>query len=377
MKYIKLYEEYDLQHRLLGENIYSSEEEYRQALTDVEDLIPEIIINLNNTDDGRPLKNGFKPNETYVNNASNQFKKEIEKGHKLTIETLKDSAQTEKHKNASDIIFNYHKKRWDKSDEKAKRSIDLTDQYKSGDITHKAKPGEVISISPSDNYNWIYGEVYLTEGNDIAYHGGFINDLSQFMNNRKGLYLTRSLLSAWSWPGVSMKQDYRRVYEVKIKSNSLFIDSSPAGKDSGSSSGLEDEYSALTPMGIKGMSDENFRNHTHGEGEGTTGSEGLILDINAIESFRPIPFSELIKNDDLKSYNSRRFEAFSKWYESIKAVVEHNFFRDEYLKKYPTDVYCENELNFYKSISKQVEYKIDSLSDTELKKLAIDNRLRW
>jgi hypothetical protein len=376
MKYIKLYEEYDSQHRLLGENIYSSEEEYRQALNDIEDLISGFIYSILTTDDwGRPLKNGFKPDENLLNNKISNFKKEIEKGYKYPIETLKNRAQTEKHKNAMDVIFNYHKKRWDKSDEKAKRSIDLTDQYKSGDITHKAKPGEVIRISPSGN--WIYGEVYLTEGNDIAYHGGFINDLSQFMNKRKGLYLTRSLLSAWSWPGVSMKQDYRRVYEVKIKSNSLFIDSSPAGQDSGSSSGLEDEYSALTPMGIKGMSDENFRNHTHGEGEGTTGSEGLILDINAIESFRPIPFSELIKNDDLKSYSSRRFEAFSKWYKSIKSVVEHNFFRDEYLKKYPNDVFGENELNFYKSISKQVEDKIDSLSDTELKKLAIDNRLRW
>jgi len=125
------------------------------------------------------------------------------------------------------------------------------------------------------------------------------------------------------------------------------------------------------------MSDENFRNHTHGEGEGTTRSEGLILDINAIESFRPIPFSELIKNDDLKSYNSRRFEAFSKWYESIKSAVGAKFFGAEYLKKYPNDVFGDNELNFYKSISKQVEDKIDSLSDTELKKLAIDNHLRW
>jgi hypothetical protein len=379
---------------LIRENIYSSEEEYRQALNNIEDLISGFIYSILTTDDwGRPLKNGYEPNEDLLNNKISNFKKEIEKGYKYPIESLKKFAKTEKHKKAMDVIFNYHKKMWDIYDEQSKRKINLTSQYESGNITHKAKPGDVIQINKSGS-GWIYGEVYLTEGNDICYHGGFINDLNQFMNKRKGLYLTRSLAGAWRWTGVSMRQDYRRVYEVKIKSKSLFIASSPAATDDGSAFGLQDEYNALTPMGIQGMSDKNFRNNTHEEDSGTTGSEGLILNVNAIESFRPIPFSELIRNNELKSNYPEAFKKFSEWYDKIKKIVMQKYFSDEiennttsfeeYQKNNPSVSYNEflwipdtKRENFIKSISKQIEDKIDSLSDDELKKIAIDNKLRW
>lgn len=268
------------------------------------------------------------------------------------------------------------------AEEKRKRTIDLTDQYKSGNITHEAKPGDVIKIG----HQWIYGEVYLTQGNDVGYHGGFIRDLNEFMDKRKGLYLTKSLESAWRWPGVAMRQNYRRVYEVKIKSGSLFIDSSPAGQDEGSAHGLEDEHNALIPMGIEGMADENFRYDKHTEGEGTTGSEALILNVSAIESFRAIPFSELIKNENLKSNSPRAFEKFSNWYYKLKdKVMEKYFFDelqnartsfDEYLKNNPNKSYVDFLMstdtkleNFKKSISQQLEDIIDSLSDDELKNL--------
>ena len=131
-------------------------------------------------------------------------------------------------------------------------------------------------------------------------------------------------------------------------------------------------------MGIQGMSDKNFRNNTHEEDSGgTTGSEGLIFNVNAIESFRPIPFSELIINNKLKSNHPEAFKKFAKWYESMKYYVGFNFFRNEYIEKYPDDSWGENEWNFYKSISKKIEDKIDELSDDVLKKIASDNKLRW
>jgi peptide subunit release factor RF-3 len=39
----------------------------------------------------------------------------------------------------------------------------------------QAKPGDIIQID-NDGLN-INGEVYLTQGNDISYHGGFIPNL--------------------------------------------------------------------------------------------------------------------------------------------------------------------------------------------------------
>lgn len=355
MKYLITERQYRL---LLEENIYPSEEEYRQALKDVEDLLVQI----------NPYQWKSK-------------KDSIERGMPFEIKMLKSYAETEKHKNAADIIFNYHKKTWDEEEERSKRVIDLTGQYESGNITHNAKPGDVIRINPG--YGWIYGEVYLTQGNDVGYHGGFIRDLNDFMDKRKGLYLTKSLADAWAWPGVAMTQNYRRVYEVKIKSGSLFIDSSPAGQDEGSARGLEDEHNTLTQMGIVGMADKNFRYGKHVEGVGTTGSEALILDVSAIESFRAVPFSELIRNDELKSNKSMAFEKFSKWYDKLKEKVMEKYFynelqnaktsRDEYQKNNPNKSYVDFLMstdtkleNFKKSMSQQLEDIIDSLSDDEV-----------
>jgi signal peptidase I len=229
------------------------------------------------------------------------------------------------------------------------------------DIT-QAKPGDIIQID-NDGLN-INGEVYLTQGNDISYHGGFIPNLESSINQNAGIYVTRSLSGAW---GFRLKtKPLHRVYEIKIKNNSLFINSTPAGQDH---DGLRNEKEALKPLGIVGMSDKNFRFNTHEEGAGTTGSEGLILDISAVESFRAIPYSELLES--LKSYSSGGYyKKMENWYKAIKDGVFNKYFLDEFNKKYPNDGYLgidfANIDNFKNSISKRIDDKINSLSDDEL-----------
>lgn len=361
MKYLITERQYRL---LLEENIYPSEEEYRQALKDVDDLISKISFHRNTTDHlGRPLNNGFKPREIDLNNYSTKFKSDIERGGKFFIEILKSYAETEKHKNAADIIFNYHKKTWDEEKERSKRVIDLNNQYESGNITHNAKPGDVIWINHGHGGEWIYGEVYLTQGNDICYHGGFIPDIETSINKKGGIYVTRSLRGAWRFR-VKVKP-LHRVYEVKIKSGSLFIDSSPAGQDH---DGLKNEKEALKPLGIVGMADKNFRYGKHAEGKGTTGSEGLILDISAIESFRAIPYSELLDNEYLKSF-SEYYKNMENWYNSIKDLVFRKYFIDEFNEKHPNDVFADNIDDFKNLISRRIDDKINSLSDYELVEL--------
>jgi hypothetical protein len=226
----------------------------------------------------------------------------------------------------------------------------------------QAKTGDIIKIN-NGGLN-INGEVYLTNGNDISYHGGFITNLESSINQKGGIYVTRSLSGAWGFR--LTKKPLHRVYEIKIRNNSLFINSSPAGQDH---DGLKNEKEALKPLGIVGMSDKNFRFNTHEEGEGATGSEGLILDISAVESFRAIPYSELLES--LKSYSSGgAYKKMENWYKAIKDAVFNKYFLDEFNKKYPSDgdywVDFENLDNFKNSISKIIDDKINSLSDDEL-----------
>ena len=203
------------------------------------------------------------------------------------------------------------------------KEIDLTDQYKNGNITHKAEVGEVITINTDTN--WIHGEVFLTD-NIIGYHGGLINNIDEYMN-KTALYLTRSIGAALTWN----KRDlvYTRVYEFKIKNGSKFIGGrGPAGLDY---DGLNDEKKTLVPMGIVGMSDNNFKNNTHTE-YGTYGSEGLILDRSAIEEFRVVPFKELIQNEKVKKHLSEKnYKNFVNWYHQLKEQI---FYTMEEYKEY-------------------------------------------
>ncbi len=318
MKYLITERQYRL---LLEENIYPSEEEYRQALKDVEDLIREISMWYLTTDMwGKPRTDGYKPKEVHLIQQVNKIKQEVEDGSKFQIDLLKSRAQTEKHKNAADVIFNYH----EKFEDIEKSTIDITNQCDSGEITHKAKPGEYISCN--DN---ISGYVYLTTDNHKGYHGGLFDDVVDFIENKRGgLYLTKSIAGAWGWPGVSKKPIIRRVYEVIIKKNSLFINRSPAAADQGSASGLWDEKNVLLKLGIDGMADKNYRFGTHEKGEGTTGSEALVVNSNVIQNIRVVPFKELLGNEEIKSkYGFNKFEF---WYENLRWRTIQKYFLDDY-----------------------------------------------
>ena len=154
----------------------------------------------------------------------------------------------------------------------------------------EAKPGEIIEVQAD---NLIKGEIYLTDS-DIAYHGGLIDDIDDYLS-KTALYLTKNKASAVRWN----KKDhvFTRLYEVRIKKGSKFINSSPAGGDE-STNRLNDEKEALLPLGIVGMADHNFRNNI-----GNNMSEGLILDKSAIESFRVVPFREILNDENLKNQN--------------------------------------------------------------------------
>jgi hypothetical protein len=155
----------------------------------------------------------------------------------------------------------------------------------------EAKPGETIEVQADLP---IRGEVYLTDS-DIAYHGGLIDNIDDYLS-KTALYLTKSKGGAVSW---NLKGHlFTRLYEVKIKKGSKFINSSPAGKDA-STNRLNDEKDALLPLGIVGMTDNKFRSNI----EGDVMSEALILDKSAIESFRVVPFREILNDENLKNRN--------------------------------------------------------------------------
>ena len=156
----------------------------------------------------------------------------------------------------------------------------------------EAKPGETIEVQADLP---IRGEVYLTDS-DIAYHGGLIDNIDDYLS-KTGLYLTKSKGGAVSW---NLKGHlFTRLYEVKIKKGSKFINSSPAGKDV-STNRLNDEKEALLPLGIVGMTDNKFRSNIDG---GDVMTEGLILHKSAIESFRVVPFREILNDKNLRNRN--------------------------------------------------------------------------
>jgi len=153
----------------------------------------------------------------------------------------------------------------------------------------EAKPGETIEVQAD---GLIKGEVYLTDSN-VAYHGGLIDNIDDYLS-KTALYLTKNKGSALSW---NLKgYVFTRLYEVMIKKDSKFINSSPAGRDS-STRRLNDEKEALLPLGIVGMADDKFRSNI----EGKPMSEGLILHKSAIESFRVVPFREILNDENLRN----------------------------------------------------------------------------
>jgi len=193
----------------------------------------------------------------------------------------------------------------------------------------EAKPGETIEVQADLP---IRGEVYLTDS-DIAYHGGLIDNIDDYLS-KTGLYLTKSKGSAVSW---NLKGYlFTRLYEVKIKKGSKFINSSPAGKDT-STNRLNDEKDTLLPLGIVGMTDNKFRSNNI---EGDVMTEGLILHKSAIESFRVVPFREILNDKNLRNTNlinnsrieiltfkNNKFVTIEEFYNSICAKV--------FRKKYP------------------------------------------
>lgn len=161
-------------------------------------------------------------------------------------------------------------------------------------LIKEAKPGEIIEVMAD---NLIKGEVYLTDS-DIAYHGGVIDNIEDYLS-KTALYLTKNKASAVRWNKKELV--FTRLYEVKIKRGSKFINFTPAGGDA-SDNRLNDEKEALLPLGIVGMADNNFRNNIQGK----VMSEAIILDKSAIENFRVVPFREILNDVNLKNLNLRR-----------------------------------------------------------------------
>ena len=243
------------------------------------------------------------------------------------------------------------------------KEIDLTNQYKSGNIKHKAEVGEVIKINTDTN--WIRGEVFLTD-NIIGYHGGLINNIDEYMN-KTALYLTRSIGAALTWNKKNLA--YTRVYEVKIKNGSKFIvGRGPAGLDY---DGLDDEKKTLIPMGIVGMSDKNFKNNTHND-YGTYGSEGLVLDRGAIEEFRVVPFKELIQNEKVKKHLSEKnYKNFVNWYEQLKTQIFYTMEEYKEYEKSLEDPWLTHEIDFNSipKISDKIDQTIENMDIEDLKAL--------
>jgi TusA-related sulfurtransferase len=161
-------------------------------------------------------------------------------------------------------------------------------------VIKEAKPGEIIEVQAD---NPIKGEVYLTDS-DIAYHGGVIDNIEDYLS-KTALYLTKKKTSAVSWN--KRGHVFTRLYEVKIKKGSKFINFTPAGVDA-SDNRLNDEKEALLPLGIVGMADNKFRNNIQDK----VMSEAIILDKSAIENFRVVPFREILNDENLRNLNLRR-----------------------------------------------------------------------
>jgi hypothetical protein len=251
----------------------------------------------------------------------------------------------------------------------------------------ESKPGETIEVQADIP---IKGEVYITDV-DIAYHGGLIDNIDDYLS-KTALYITKSKGSAVSW---NLKGHlFTRLYEVKIKKGSKFINSSPAGLDA-STNRLNDEKEVLLPLGIVGMADNGFRHNI----EGNVMTEGLILHKSAIESFRVVPFREILNDKNLRNRNvdnpsiitlkSDNLVTIEKLYEAICVKV----FRKEYTditqkiksgelerglfkRSYPLDdVSSFNRIESYiyknKNIQSEIDNIVESMSNEELEKFLL------
>ncbi len=253
----------------------------------------------------------------------------------------------------------------------------------------QAKPGEIIEVQADTP---IKGEVYITDA-DIAYHGGLIDDIDDYLS-KTALYLTKKKVSAVRWN--KKGHLFTRLYEVKIKKGSKFINSSPGGTDA-SENRLNDEKEALLPLGIVGMADNEFRNNI----EGNAMSEGLILDKSAIESFRVVPFREILNDENLRNQNVKNvsdsslltFEldtivTIEKFYDSICAKVFKKKYPDitqkiksgelnkSPFRVYPLkDEYSLKDIIMYiyknKNIQSEIDSIVESMSNEELRKFIL------
>jgi hypothetical protein len=252
----------------------------------------------------------------------------------------------------------------------------------------QAKPGEIIEVQADLP---IKGEVYITDA-DIAYHGGLIDDIDDYLS-KTALYVTKSKDSALRWNKKQLV--FTRLYEVKIKKGSKFINSSPGGHDA-SENVLNDEKEALLPLGIVGMADKDFRFNI----EGNVMSEGLILHKSAIESFRVVPFREILNDKNLRNQNVKNVSDSSlltsdssivtieKFYDSICAKVFKKKYPDitqkiksgelnkSPFRVYPLkDEYSLKDIILYiyknKNIQSEIDSIVESMSNEELRKFIL------
>ena len=257
----------------------------------------------------------------------------------------------------------------------------------------EAKPGEIIEVQADSP---IKGEVYLTDS-DIAYHGGLIDNIDDYLS-KTALYLTKKKGAAVSWNKTGLL--FTRLYEVKIKKGSKFINSSPAGHDA-STNRLNDEKEALLPLGIVGMTDNEFRSNI----EGNVMSEALILDKSAIESFRVVPFREILNDENLRNRNVDTVstlvpsvitrnnyvtienlyiaicaKVFRKEYPDITQKIKSGELERSPFRKYPLseDSYSiltgiESYIRKNKNIQSEIDNIVESMSNEELEKFILSN----
>jgi len=257
----------------------------------------------------------------------------------------------------------------------------------------QANPGETIEVQAD---LLIKGEVYLTDS-DIAYHSGIIDNIDDYLS-KTALYLTKKKGSAVSWNKKGFV--FTRLYEVRIKKGSKFINSSPAGGDV-SDNRLNDEKEALLPLGIVGMADNNFRNNI----EGNVMSEGLILHKSAIESFRVVPFREILNDDNLRNrnfihqsevtsnlgligkplftiedfYRAICAKVFRKKYpDIIQKIKSGELERNPFIRSYPLDddddvssFSIESYIRKNKNIQSEMDNIVESMSNEELERFIL------